>query len=236
MSLTNIFDGMKESLFMIDIETDGLEPTENSITSICITNFCTTGLYIDKIHLRIKDRYQSRIPNAKTVEWRWENNVTNFEASIPAFTAFEALQLISQFMQKYSQDKEPVLISNHAEFDVAFLKGYYAIECLPLPWKYYNIYDMGSMIKALGKDKREVKKEVLKSQDWNIILNEYFDNVDQPHNAFYDCMLQSGMLFMAFEEPEKQMFGTKSFLKSISKMHPETYMKYVTKEMMVEYT
>jgi len=181
---------------MLDIETSGVSIFKNYITSICLVQFSPiNGAVIDKLHFRF-----TGIPADRTIdneEWRKENHVDEMEARLMKFSIYDGLVAVGKFLTD-NTSKEPIIIANHPEFDIAFLIGYYERHSLTIPWKYSNVYDLGSFILGSGADKKSLYTYLLRSERWERVKNLYFENKDIPHDAFYDCVLQIELLMESY--------------------------------------
>jgi len=200
MKLTKIIPPEKFVPFMVDIETDGLDTAANSITSVCFTCFdARSGLLEDKIHFKFANGLTRRFSDPKTIEWREKNGVTEFESKLYPLGILEGLNEITNFfIENVTEGKEAALFVNHPEFDISFLKGYFNLFSKRMPWKYNRIYDIGSMILTTGARKTEIVNMVTASAEFHDMLALHFGGKPQPHNAFYDCMLQTQMLVQTF--------------------------------------
>jgi len=201
MHLTDLLPASKHNFYMLDIETAGLSPCRNYITSLCLVQFNGyDGNIIDKLHFRFAEIPKGKIGNEETIKWRKDNGVNEMENRIRPLSITKGLDEVREMLDTYNEDKSSIIFANHTEFDIGYLQEYYDQQGLKRPWGYNNIYDLGSVL--LGccvTDKSSFYVNVLNSQRWRNILSLHFEGKEQKHNAFYDCVLQVEVLMAAFK-------------------------------------
>lgn len=195
MNLIKALNPETHNFYMIDVETDGLSPVHNSMTSICVTQFDPLfGDVIDKLHLCFKRKPIQRVVNDETMNWRKNAKVDEMEKELQSYYTYEALLLIKGFLQN---KKEPAILANHIDFDVAFLRGYFVSLGLEIPWKHSNVFDLNSILLGKGiKDRKELRLELTESKRWKDILSLHFEGKELKHDAFFDCVFQIELLML----------------------------------------
>lgn len=182
--------------FMLDVESTGLAPTLNSLTSLAIVRFSTETLYpTDHLHFKFTDQLSNRHDDRDTMAWRVNNYVDVQEKKLTEFEIKRGLRLISNFVDEHSEGMTPVLLSKHIDFDVAFLKGYYAVKGYKFPFKHRNIFDLDSVIQGMGVDADKAYEDAKISME-----KEYVHYDAKAHDALWDCLLQMQYLYAAMKQ------------------------------------
>lgn len=190
----------EDNLFMIDIETDGLSPSVNHITSICVQKFTMDkGIIGAPIHVAIDTAFGgiSRYADLKTLQWREEHKTDNGESKLTAVSFLEFYEMFSMLTQSHGI-KTCHFFANHPEFDIAYIKSYTEQAFRKICWHYQNIWDLESLIKGLGVNRKWNREAMKLSAFWGKLLDDNFNGKEQPHNAHYDCVYQIELLRHAY--------------------------------------
>ena len=187
---------------MVDVETDGLSPTQNSMTSLCVVQFDPdTGDVMDKLHQRFLNPLTGRYADQETLNWRRKNNVDMEEKKLQSRNATRLMTELHQFLTSLCGEKRPVLFANHTEFDIAFIKGYYEAVEMSVPWDYNKVFELNSILMGRGiHDKGELIKNLLESRRWHEIKALHFDGKACKHDAFFDCVYQNEILMLGLKQ------------------------------------
>ena len=170
---------------MIDIETTGLVPWVNRITSFAMVPF-----KIRKSRIQGDGRAPTgarfppdikfdRSDNSETMKFREHYNIDTIEANV---FDVQPLETIFRILNEWINNKT-MLWSKPATFDIIFLQSYYHQFNTPTPWHYRNTRCVNTFVWQLGFDPREL-----------------FDNVTagwpnlEPHNPIHDVEVQVAML------------------------------------------
>ena len=161
--------------FMLDIETTGLNPCVNHITSCAIVPFeLSTGQYSENnFHQRFDRTIVGRLENKDTMYFRAKYNIDKAEKELPiSENIYETMRNISKFLN----DANTYVWAKPAHFDIAFLASYFNMCSLPIPWSHRNARDLGTYLAAAGHKLTDLYKEIEFTGD--------------THNALHDCYYQ----------------------------------------------
>lgn len=136
--------------FSIDLET--LSTAQNAyITSIGVAMFApTTGMVVERFFCVCHCNYHKRYDiDPATVNWWLGQNdeARKSLCDVPdhlTFSIHDALYNLTKFLTK--NGLQPVVWGNGATFDISILENAYNTEGLYIPWKFYNIRDMRTII------------------------------------------------------------------------------------------
>jgi len=200
MELTRIINPNTHDFYMVDVESTGLSTWKNYMTSLCVVKFDPfMGDVLDKFHIRFKKALTGRFGDGETLKWREENNVDEMESGLRTLMPYEAMEELQSFMGGHTRGKTSVIFANHTEFDISFIKGYYEALGLAPPWAYNKVFELNSILVGRGiHDKGGLIKDLLESDRWKDVLSLHFEEKEQKHNAFYDCVFQIELLMAAF--------------------------------------
>lgn len=166
--------------YMLDVETTGLDPSTNAITSVAVLPFDVDmgTMYVQRaIHCRLPIP-RDRMDNAETMAWRMQHRVGPRERKLDelSFETF-AMRLNHLVMQSSGP---PIVWAKPSTFDIPFLRSYYAryrVESRDVVWPFHyrNVMDLRSYIKGTGFDAEEIYTYVGKAG---------------AHDALADCVMQ----------------------------------------------
>lgn len=197
------FDNM---FTMVDLETTSSNPLDACITSIGFLTFSIRRngevVEIDKAYgvvEKMSSMHKERVRgvyNAKTARWRDENGVTcaEREALLLATTdrLYTAVDIVMYIEDYFNANPETIPVANHPEFDMSIMARYLYADIgfntrkpFKLPWKYFAVENMGSLIRGLGYDKSAIRKEL---------------NITTSHSAIDDCCTQAAILAEAVKK------------------------------------
>lgn len=193
---------LTEDCFMLDIETTGLSPTINAITSICLVRFNlnTTDLFssiIDSYHVRLSTALNTdmlRVNDVETMQFRQEHNIPKYEERLNVVNTFDELSTDIHTYLKQTNLKTRHVFANHTEFDIAFLKGYYGHFSKDFPFHFRNISDLPSLISGMDLDFKAIRDAVDDAQHVDVVGAALAIPNFEPHNALYDCIRQIAFL------------------------------------------
>ena len=167
-----------DNLFtMVDVETTSSNPYNAGITSVGLVTFTMKGNeLLRKAHFVVRDwdlDLTRSVVHKHTSAWRAINHVdTRERRAVVNGEAFECknsahlCDKIKDYFKPCNMD-EHIIVANHPEFDISILNRYFYAQngfdseaFAETPWRYYNVYDLGSLMKGLGYDKRELLKEL----------------------------------------------------------------------------
>jgi len=177
---------------MIDVETTGLNPGVNHITSCAIVSFeLETGLYgEDFFHERLRTDFGSRARNADTIGWRNQHGMDKAEADLAIRDSVQiTIKTINDFLFRNSSEDVPIVWAKPAHFDIAFLESYFREVNLRIPWSHRNVRDLATYLMAAGHDLTELYDEIEFSGD--------------PHNALHDCHYQILLANLGYQSLHK---------------------------------
>lgn len=164
--------------FMIDIETTGLNPGVNHITSCAIVPFSLeTGQYGENIfHERFETNIVGRGFSNDTMRFRTEHNIDENEAALlQANTLFLTMKNIKEFL--FIENKDSIIVwAKPSHFDIAFLESYFRQTAMTIPWSHRNVRDLATYLMAAGHNLTDLYEEVKFTGD--------------THNAQHDCQYQ----------------------------------------------
>jgi len=190
---------------MLDIETLGLKSWKHAISSFSATKFdLKDGDIKDSLHLRI---LTSDLPATsmceKTLQWRTENKVDEYEKPIKLVRARQAFCNLWDFLRSGNDEStKPVIFTNHTEFDIPFLQRHLDSHSKSIPWNHKHVFDVGSLLLGRGVSKSEMYEEVLNSESWHEKKDSLFSGRDWKHDAFYDTVLQIEVLMQGLNQGE----------------------------------
>lgn len=193
---------LEEDCYMLDIESTGLSPINNGMTSFALVKFnpLAETLYSSLsgfVHRRINssinvDMYRQN--DAHNTIWRRENNIAKVEDALPCIHAVADIpKVINNFLKDANINHRNVF-ALHTEFDIAFLRGYFEHAGDEFPFGHRSIFELASVILGMGCDLKEIRDFVNESDEidmvGSLLRTEHFG----PHNAFYDCVRQIAFL------------------------------------------
>ena len=199
--LSNLIDKNAHDFFMVDVETDGFSPHQNSMTSVCVVKFHPfTGDVIDKFHMRFVKSLTGRFADKETLKWRKDNHMDTREAALEGRMPVDLMSELHNFFGGYKPEKKAVVFANHTEFDIGFLWGYFTSMGMDTPWAYNKVFELNSILLGRGiGNKSDLIIELLESERWKEVLSLHFNGKDSKHDAFYDCVFQIELLMRAFD-------------------------------------
>ena len=165
--------------FMIDIETTGLNPGVNHITSCAIVPFdLETGAYSKHVFY---ERFLLDIPgrtcNIATMDYRLKKNIERYEKTLDCRESLVvSLYKISNFIASHCKNSDAYIWAKPSHFDIAFLESYYRQCGSKIPWGYRNIRDLATYLQAAGHNLVDLYEEIKFTGD--------------AHNALHDCHYQ----------------------------------------------
>lgn len=165
---------------MIDIETTGLNPCKNIITSIASVGFTIEDreAYQEDVGNVVRIRaIGSRSDNPKTLVFRKKHQVDLKEQIYPEIMIQDFFKILFDRI-----DKNTYVWSKPVHFDIAFLESYYNEFNVDIPWHYRNVRDLNTFIWAHGGDPKEVFERVIKITHYSA------------HDPYYDALLQINMI------------------------------------------
>jgi exodeoxyribonuclease VIII len=150
---------------MCDLETTGLDPNNNSITSAAFVQFnLLESKYSTLFHVRLwsDTDHTGRVANAETLAWRAQHNVDDMERNLPLFDVPGFLAHVAALFRPPEDIRNMYLWANGIMFDVAFLTSYWEqhVEDVDTPWYYGNLIDYKSFIRGAGYEPRVVSDMV----------------------------------------------------------------------------
>lgn len=91
-----------------------------------------------------KDAYRFGVPDESTLKWWSEQNE---EARLEAFGGvMPSHSVVCAFSQWLVTIKQPIVWGNGPTFDITILENLYAAHELPVPWKFWNIRDVRTVV------------------------------------------------------------------------------------------
>jgi len=199
---------LEEDCYMLDIESTGLSPIINGMTSFCLVKFdvfagSLRASILDYVHHRINtsinvDMYRTNDP--ETMQFRRSTNIGIIEAGLPCIDRHADIAINIECFLTGTNINNRNIFALHTEFDVAFLKGYYEASGKEFPFKHRNVWELASLIAGLNQDLKEIREAVKLTEDLNQVGGYYSLGDFQPHNAFYDCIRQIAFLRMALAQ------------------------------------
>lgn len=202
----------KQDCYMLDIETNGLSPITNGMTSFALVKFKLNApslhaSIIDARHFRINTAVNIdmfRVPNKETRQWRRDNGVNEIENVLPRLDSVQDIvECFGNFhMQTKTGSHPPNLFALHTEFDIAFVRGYFeaAGEELTDIFPHRNNWEIASLIRGMNQDLHEIRNEIKHTQIMESVSNQLLIDNFKPHNAVYDCIRQVEFLRMAAQQ------------------------------------
>lgn len=199
---------LKEDCFMLDIESTGLSPITNGMTSFALVKFdmnkhqfedCIIGFAQYRINSSINvDMY--RVNDPDTSKFRADNHIGEYEQTL---TRLDSLMEIPEKIDSLVSPFHPNhrhIFALHTEFDIAFLRGYFEAAQYDFSFKHRNIWELASLIKGMNQDLKEIRdnelvNELLRAVECKFMLENF-----QPHNALYDCIRQIAFLWIALDQ------------------------------------
>jgi hypothetical protein len=179
---------------MLDIETTGLDPETNEISSFALVQFSMPNFLLGNCITQRMPWATDRVSDSVTIKWRIKHDVASRETDLLLHRQIStALGDIANLMQSAGDPDQVFIWAWHTQFDLAFLQSYFAAYSKgkkELPWRHYNVMDLPSFIAGRGKNPREIKRAVLAKSDM------------VAHSAYEDCVLQIEMLSEAVLIPE----------------------------------
>ncbi len=136
--------------FSIDLET--FSTAQNAyITAIGAAMFApSTGMIVGRFYCVCHCSYHKRYDiDPATINWWLGQNdeARKSLCDVPDYLTFnihDALHNLSKFLT--TDMLQPVVWGNGATFDISILENAYNTEGLQIPWKFYNIRDMRTII------------------------------------------------------------------------------------------
>lgn len=141
---------------MIDIETLGTDPDKSPIISIGAVFFdLETGQIGEEFEvvLDLKEQLsKKRKVDANTLQW-WLNQSDSAKKLFgrKGILVKDALKLFIQFIKK-SNNPQPW--GNGSTFDISFLESMLKENKFEIPWKFFNIMDLRTYVRFIGKGKK----------------------------------------------------------------------------------
>jgi len=192
----------QEDCFMLDIESTGLSPITNGMTSFCLVRFnlharTLRESILDYSHHRINSAINVdmlRVNDMKTVKFRHETGIGEMEADLSPIDSLQSIPETINLYLKQTNVNHRHIFALHTEFDIAFLRGYFEATGEEFPFKHRNIWEIASMIRGMNEDLLEIRNEIKDSGALEDIANQFDSDNFQPHNALYDCVRQVAFL------------------------------------------
>ena len=190
----------QEDCFMLDIESTGLSPITNGMTSFCLVRF---NLHAKNLRSSILDYSHHRINSAINVDmlrvssnakYRQENGIGDMEDGLNCLDSLQSIPETIKLYLKQTNVNHRHIFALHTEFDIAFLRGYYEATGEEFPFKHRNIWEIASMIKGMNQDLLEIRNEIKDSEVMETLDGIRFPKNFKPHNALYDCVRQIAFL------------------------------------------
>ncbi len=194
-----------EDCYMLDIETDGLSPISNGMTSFCLMKFninasSLRASVIDFIHFRINtainvDMYRKK--DIDTAKFRRESGIDEAESELDCLSSLESIpESINTFINATSNNNHNTrhIFALHTEFDIAFLRGYFEAAHYDFPFKHRNIWEISSMIRGMNEDLHQIRNEIIDTKLMESVAKQFHVENFNPHNAMYDCVRQIAFL------------------------------------------
>lgn len=186
--------------FMLDVETTGLNPCQNYVTSVGIVQFKLEregdnfgATVIDGLNFALIPDRTSRIKDPATMKFRKENNIDLMEKGIKKqYVAAELLAALCDLNEWINSKldtaaESPILWAHHDKFDVTFIEGYYREANVKPAWSHRDIVDLDSYIYGL-----------LGVQYGTVANNVKFNG--EPHLALADARYQVDVLDAALKQ------------------------------------
>ena len=192
----------QEDCFMLDIETTGLSPITNGMTSFCLVRFNLharnlRSSILDYSHHRINSAVNVdmlRVNDMETVKFRHEAGIGYMEQHLNCLDSLQSIpETINEYIKQTNINHRHIF-ALHTEFDIAFLRGYFEATGHEFPFKHRNIWEIASMIKGMNQDLKSIRDEIADVS----LMEDYADESPipnlKPHNALYDCIRQIAFL------------------------------------------
>lgn len=177
-------------IWMLDIETTGLNIAEHQITSIAAVAFDDVAIRAGVT--KVLDTFACRLTpipwrhdDQETIDWRNEQGVSMHEKDLPD-KGYVAM-VIELRARMLALSPEPVVMAKPTFYDIAFLRLVLQEMACEVPWHYRNVRDLATRVEEIGFNlNKEVEAEVRKY--WN----------RPAHSALDDCHFQIECLRMAY--------------------------------------
>ena len=190
--------------WMVDVETTGLDPRANAITSIALVKFDFKMDYWDwidllkykeaditKFHYRVNYVSWDHRVDPETMKWRKENNVDEKELDIKHSITCERLRALLEMHFIRPATEQTVLWAWPPSFDIEFL-AHCIFRGHRFPVSYKNIMDARSLWRMVHSDSNvpSVDKKLKEREE---ALAQALGKREK-HNALHDCYWQIGEL------------------------------------------
>jgi len=189
---------VEEINWMLDLETDGLDPAKNSITSIALTQFEVGEPWDEKnitYHKSLTTMFNGRSANRDTLVWRDKHHVTSKELELDYI---EIHDMCIDICNLFNNKKKNILWAKPITFDIAFLISYFNQYCArEIPWHYRDVRDLRSYIEGFMfhvVPEYYVQNFEERNQRTRIYMNEKYGSGNWAHNALRDCEFQIQLL------------------------------------------
>lgn len=193
---------------IVDIETTGLNPCLNYMTSFAFVEF-------DE-NFKINQAWNLRIPNSKqpssrgsdpdTLHFRKREAIDCMELEVPiADSPFRALRTVQEFFFGVGvRQGDFDLWARHTEFDIAFFAAYFREHGLDIPWPYRAPSDIPTLHKFLentlpGFSVEAVKDRAKRSVEFRKDIEDHCSENAAKHDAMYDAILDMHILKETYE-------------------------------------
>ena len=194
-----------EDCYMLDIETDGLSPINNGMTSFCLMKFninaqSLRASVVDSIHFRINTAINVdlfRQKNHDTGLFRRDNGIDEAESHLECISSLHEIpEKINTFINNTSNNNHNTrhIFALHTEFDIAFLRGYYEAAGYDFSFKHRNIWEIASMIQGMNENLHQIRNEIIDTKLMESVAKQFTIENFNPHNAVYDCVRQIAFL------------------------------------------
>lgn len=177
-------------IWMLDVETTGLDIAKNQITSVALVAFDDVAIragvtkVLDKLACRLI-LVPWRHDDQETIDWRNEHGVPMYEEALQVLNYQTFADTLRTRMLALSP--EPTIMAKPTFFDVSFLCLVLQEMKCDIPWHYHNVRDLATRVEEIGFNlNKEVEPEVRK----------YWKH--PAHAALDDCHFQIECLRMAY--------------------------------------
>lgn len=188
-----------EDCHMLDIETNGLSPIVNGMTSFALVKFNLFACDLRDVvkdfqHVRLNLSINTdmlRVPANKNAVYRNKHSINKAELNLPCFNnIIELTTATNSFIDSTLPLDKRHVFALHTEFDIAFLRGYYEDVSADFPFQHRNVWEIASMVRGMGLVYHGIRQEVQEGNQLDILNNHLHIENFQPHNAIYDCVEQ----------------------------------------------
>lgn len=163
------------TIFSVDVETSGLDPIKNDVTSISIIE-AETG---ESFTCAIDD--PTIVWDESTREWA-EQNIPTSVLELPLYEPEEACSVIINFLERF--EKPYTFMAWPASFDFPFVQKLFSKTPFEFPF-HYRTLDLHSLL--VGRYGGDVSKGRSDSDLPDIIVEPPADRI---HNPYWDAYYQ----------------------------------------------